>query len=43
MTFIKMIIYLIKIFKNPFEAQNAYIDFYKMTMKKDEFFSDFYT
>jgi len=38
-----MIIYFIKIFKNSFEAQDAYIDFYKLTIKKDESFSNFYT
>ena len=38
-----MIIYLVEIFKNPFEAQDARIDFRKMTIKEDESFSDFYT
>ena len=38
-----MIIYLAEIFENPFEAQDARIDFRKMTMKEDESFSDFHT
>ena len=38
-----MIIYLVKIFKNPFKAQDARIDFCKMTIKEDESFLDFYT
>jgi len=38
-----MITYLAEIFENPFEAQDARIDFRKMTMKEDESFSDFYT
>ena len=42
-TFTEMIIYLAEIFKNPFEAQDARIDFRKMTMKEDESFSDFHT
>ena len=42
MTFIKMIIYLIKIFKNLFKAQDARIDFYKMMIKEDESFLNFY-
>ena len=42
-TFTEMIIYLVEIFKNPFEAQDARIDFRKMTIKEDESFSDFYT
>jgi len=39
----EMITYLAEIFENPFEAQDARIDFRKMTMKEDESFSDFYT
>jgi hypothetical protein len=42
-TSIEMITYLAEIFENPFEAQDARIDFRKMTMKEDESFSDFYT
>ena len=38
-----MVIYLIEIFENPFKAQDAYIDFYKLTIKEDKTFSDFYT
>ena len=38
-----MILYLAEIFKNPFKAQDAYIDFRKIIIKKDESFSDFYT
>jgi predicted GNAT superfamily acetyltransferase len=38
-----MIIYLAEIFENPFKAQNAYINFRKITIKENEFFSDFYT
>ena len=43
MTFIEIIIYLVEIFKNPFKAQNACINFYKIIIKKDESFSNFYT
>jgi hypothetical protein len=39
----EMIIYLIESFKNLFEAQDAYIDFRKLTIKKSESFLDFYT
>jgi hypothetical protein len=39
----EMILYLAEIFENPFEAQDARIDFRKLTMKEDETFSDFYT
>jgi hypothetical protein len=38
-----MILYLIKIFKNLFKAQDAYINFRKLTIKKDKTFLDFYT
>jgi hypothetical protein len=38
-----MITYLAEIFENPFEAQDARIDFRKMMIKEDESFSDFYT
>ena len=38
-----MILYLIEIFKNPFKAQDAYIEFYKLSIKESESFSDFYT
>ena len=38
-----MIIYLAEIFKNLFEAYDAYINFYKMIIKEDESFLDFYT
>jgi hypothetical protein len=33
----------IEIFKNLFKAQDARINFYKLTIKKDKTFSDFYT
>jgi len=39
----EMISYLAEIFENPFEAQDARIDFRKLTMKDDEAFADFYT
>jgi hypothetical protein len=38
-----MILYLIKIFKNLFKAQDAYINFYKLTIKDNKAFTDFYT
>jgi hypothetical protein len=38
-----MILYLIEIFKNLFKAQDAYIEFYKLSIKESESFSDFYT
>jgi hypothetical protein len=38
-----MILYLIEIFQNLFEAQNAYIEFYKLFIKESESFLDFYT
>ena len=38
-----MIIYLAEIFENPFKAQDARINFYKIIIKEDESFSDFYT
>jgi hypothetical protein len=38
-----MILYFVKIFKNPFKAQDAYIDFYKLTIKDNKAFADFYT
>jgi hypothetical protein len=38
-----MILYLIKIFKNSFKAQDAYIEFYKLFIKESEFFLNFYT
>ena len=43
MTYAEMILYLIKIFKNLFEAQDAYIEFCKLFIKESESFSDFYT
>jgi hypothetical protein len=42
-TDVEMILYLTEIFENPFKAQDAHIDFHKLTMKEDETFSDFYT
>jgi hypothetical protein len=38
-----MILYLTEIFKNPFKAQDAYIEFYKLFIKESESFLDFYT
>jgi hypothetical protein len=38
-----MILYLIEIFKNLFKAQDAYIEFYKLSIKESESFLDFYT
>jgi hypothetical protein len=38
-----MILYLTEIFKNLFEAQNAYIEFHKLFIKESESFLDFYT
>jgi hypothetical protein len=38
-----MILYLIEIFKNLFKAQDAYINFCKLTIKEDKTFLDFYT
>ena len=42
-THAKMILYLAEIFKNPFEAQDAHIEFCKLSIKESESFSDFYT
>jgi len=39
----EMITYLAEILENPFEAQDARIDFRKLAMREDESFSDFYT
>jgi hypothetical protein len=39
----EIITYLAEIFKNPFKAQDARIDFYKIIIKEDKSFSDFYT
>jgi hypothetical protein len=39
----EMVTYLAEILENPFEAQDARIDFRKLTMREDESFSDFYT
>jgi hypothetical protein len=39
----EMIAYLAEILENPFEAQDARIDFRKLMMRDDESFSDFYT
>jgi hypothetical protein len=39
----EMISYLAEIFENPFEAQDARIDFRKLTIKDDKAFADFYT
>jgi hypothetical protein len=38
-----MILYLTKIFKNLFKAQDTYIKFYKLFIKESESFLDFYT
>jgi hypothetical protein len=38
-----MILYFAKIFKNLFKAQNAYINFYKLIIKDNKAFADFYT
>ena len=38
-----MILYLAEIFKNPFKAQDAYIEFRKLSIKESESFLDFYT
>jgi hypothetical protein len=38
-----MITYLAEIFKNLFKAQDACINFYKIIIKEDESFLDFYT
>jgi hypothetical protein len=38
-----MILYLIKIFKNLFKAQDACINFYKLIIKDNKAFTDFYT
>jgi hypothetical protein len=38
-----MILYLAEIFENPFKAQDARINFRKLTMKDDKAFADFYT
>ena len=37
-----MIAYLAEILGNPFEAQDAYIDFHILMIKEDESFSGFY-
>jgi hypothetical protein len=42
-THAEMILYLAEIFENPFEAQDARIEFRKLTIKESESFSDFYT
>jgi hypothetical protein len=39
----EMVTYLAEILENPFEAQDARIDFRKLAMREDESFSDFYT
>jgi hypothetical protein len=39
----EMITYLAEILENPFESQDARIDFRKLAMREDESFSDFYT
>ena len=39
----EIVAYLAEILENPFEAQDARIDFRKLIMKDDESFSDFYT
>jgi hypothetical protein len=38
-----MILYLIEIFKNPFKAQDACIEFCKLSIKESKSFLDFYT
>lgn len=42
-TNVEMILYLAEIFENPFEAQDARIEFRRLIMKENESFSDFYT
>jgi hypothetical protein len=42
-TMAKMVTYLAEILENPFEAQDARIDFRKLIIKDNESFSDFYT
>ena len=42
-THAEMILYLAEIFENPFEAQDARIEFCKLFIKESESFSDFYT
>jgi hypothetical protein len=39
----EIITYLTEIFKNLFKAQDAYINFYKLTIKESKSFSDFHT
>lgn len=39
----EMIDYLAEILENPFEAQDARVDFRKLTMREDESFATFYT
>lgn len=39
----EMVTYLAEILENPFEAQDARIDFRNLMMREDESFSDFYT
>ena len=38
-----MIDYLAEILQNPFESQDAYINFRKLSIKEDETFAEFYT
>jgi hypothetical protein len=38
-----MITYLAEILENPFESQDARVDFRKLTMREDESFTTFYT
>ena len=38
----EIVVYLVKILENPFEAQDARINFRKLIIKNNEFFSDFY-
>jgi len=38
-----MILYLAEIFKNPFKAQDVYIEFCKLFIKESKSFLDFYT
>jgi hypothetical protein len=42
-THAEMILYLTEIFENLFKAQDAHIEFYKLSIKESESFSDFYT
>jgi hypothetical protein len=38
-----MVIYFVEILENLFKAQYTYIDFYKLIIREDKSFLDFYT